>query len=245
MVNLPKSWDEVYMDQFIDIKQLGDDCTYFLRGVQILSILTDTLEDDEMWEDMDIDDISDILKELKWLRQTPSNSKIEQFDEYRSIDINSLTFGEWIDLEYYFQDYFTNLDKISAIMYRKWSIDEWGEIILQKNGTYNLENRANSFMEMPITRFFWLINYYLEFKKMITSTYEVLFEPQIVEDDEEVEYDDEEQEEIRKEEAFKKWSWETILNKFADGDITKYDEILNMPIVFIFNQLSFKKEMNL
>lgn len=247
--NLPKTWDDVYLDQFMALKKLDNDVSFYLRQSQVLAILTDTLPEDECWEDMDVEELTSAIKGLGWLKFEPSSQPVNSFNGYTAIDIEKLTFGEWIDLEHYFQDYFENLPIIAAIIYRLTKQDEWGNIVYQKNNSYNLQKRADSFLELPITYFFWLIRYYLDFKERIMSTYETLFEPVINEEDldeENIEdYDPDMQKQIEYEETAKKWSWENILYKLANGDVTKYDQITDMPFIFIMNQLSFQKEMQL
>ena len=48
---------------------------------------------------------------------------------------------------------------------------------------------------------------------------------------------------MKKEQEMSKWSWEIIINRLAQGDITKYDTILDMPLIFILNQIAFSKEI--
>jgi hypothetical protein len=56
---------------------------------------------------------------------------------------------------------------------------------------------------------------------------------------------DEEKEEIKKEDNLNKWSWEKTLYILANEDITKIDDVLNMNLIFAFNMLSMKTELQL
>ena len=102
-------------------------------------------------------------------------------------------------------------------------------------------------MQLYITDIYGIVKYYLEFKDLVTTAYNTLFEPNIPEEEieEVIEYDAEELADIEAEKIQTKWAWERILYEFADGDITKYDTILSLPVIFIFNQMAFKKEMKL
>lgn len=51
-------------------------------------------------------------------------------------------------------------------------------------------------------------------------------------------------EELRKESesGFGRWAWFGILEKLADGDITKFDEVSRMNFILCLNLLSYWKE---
>jgi len=246
---LPKGWEEIPLSQFNELKKLDeDDSSFFVRHIDMFSILTDSDPTDEYWEDMDIEDVSAIITSLKWLEISPTSILQQELNGMTLKDIKTITFGEFIDLEYFFSDnYYNNLDKIAAILYRKTKLDEWGNIALEPYGSIDLESRSKLFSEMPITNLYGLISYFLNFKSQINETYVNLFEPIINEEDldEEEIYDEETQDVIKEEIRLSKWSWETVLNNLSNGDITKYEDITNLSIIFIMNQLSYRKDMNI
>lgn len=247
-INLPNNWDEVLLDQYILLKNQGEiKNMVFSEHSRILSILTDTLPEDDVWEDMDIIEMFSLIEKLKWLNHPPTNDFKVDLNGLKVIPIETITLGEFIDLDTLFsEDYIENLPKIIGIFYRKIKEDEWGNLIYEPHGVYDFQKRGELFLESPITYFYGLINYFMGFKKMINSSYEPLFEPVISEEDEEEqEYDAEEQEEIKREMVHKKWAWESLLHKLSGGDLTKYDTLLKMPVIFIFNQLGFRKELNI
>jgi len=246
--NIPKFWDEVYVDQFISLYKLTEDIDKgsYEKNIEVMSILTDTMPDDDEWLDMDIEDLADSISSLKWISTTtPTLIFNKKINGLEIIDINKLSFGEFIDLDSLFGDnYYNNLTKIAAILYKKTKVDEWGNTLYEPYGKYDINKRAILFEEVYITEIYGILSYYLEFKKELFNIYELLFEPTF--DDEEnddEEYDDEERDIIKQEEVAKKWSWENILYKLSEGDITKYDAITEMPVIFIFNQMSFLKDM--
>lgn len=246
-IKLPKSWDEVYADQFLELKKLDDEqSSFFIRQIHILAILTDTLPDDELWEDLDVEELAELIAELKWLRHEPSNQLKKTIDNFTCIDINKLSFGEFIDLEHYFtEDYYNNLFKICAILYRQTKIDEWGNVLYEPYENIDIDERSKSFNELPITYVYGVFKYYLEFKQLLMTTYDKLFEPVFTDEEDINEYDPEEQKAIEEEKKIIKWSWENVIYKLADGDVTKYEKITSLPVIFVFNQLSYLKDMNL
>lgn len=239
---IPKSWSEIYLDQFVSIRTLETRSIYS-NSLEILAILTDTTSNDEVWDDMDLDDMNNLINDILWLKNEPSNNFKRHIDDLEIIDINKITFGEFLDLEYYFTDYYNNLGKICAVMYRKHRIDEWGIKRYEPYPEYDINERAMFFEDKSITDVYGIIKYYLDFKEMINKTYD-LFEPSI-DDDELDELDEEDIEAEKQEKVYRNWVWENILHKLSNGDITKYDDILKKPIIFIFNQLSFQKDMKI
>lgn len=249
-INIPKNWDNILVDQFISIKSLDlNDKLMFNKSLEILSILTDTLPDDEIWEDMDTLELIDIINGMSWLGTEPSKQYKETVLDFSVINIKTMSLGEFIDLDYLFSDnYFTNLPKIIGILYRKTRQNDWGNVEFEAHGSYNSESRGELFLELPITTVYGIIQEFLDFKTLLNTDYQPLFEPVIEETDEDYNeegFDADEQLEIEREKINKKWSWENILHLLSGGDITKYDKLTELPAVFIFNQLGFRKEMNL
>lgn len=244
-LSLPTNWDEVLLDQFILIKSIDPEAPFYTRQHEILAILTDTTVDDPLWDDLDITALTAHIKSLNWICQEPSTNLVNTIGDLRVIQIDKLTLGEWIDLEHYFQDYYANLATIAAILYRKTRVDEWGNTIWQSHASYPISERANGFMEEPVTKFYPLIKYYLDFKTMIMETYIELFSPQVELDEGDYVPDEEDIEQEKIEAINNKWSWETVLHTLSGGDITKYDALTSMPLIFILNQLSFRREMKL
>jgi hypothetical protein len=56
---------------------------------------------------------------------------------------------------------------------------------------------------------------------------------------------DEEAEEVKKEDNLNKWSWEKTLYILANEDITRIDDVLKMNLIFAFNMLSMKTDLQL
>lgn len=243
-VNLPKSWDDVCLDQWISLKNIDKDLSLYGKWKEILCILTDTLSDDELWDDLDVLELTNMIDGLKWLSIEPISNPTYKVLDLNVIDINKLTLGEFIDLEWYFKEYNENLNIIASILYRKTIINEWGNVIYEPHGSYNIQDRANTFNEYSINNFYWLIKYYLDFKTSIINTYSDLFDPPIEDLEDEELTPDEIEEELR-DKSRVRWAWELVLHRLSSGDITKYDSITSLPLIFVLNQLSFRKEMKI
>lgn len=252
MSKIPNGWNEVNVETYCDLKQMDESKpNFFTRQIEILSILTGTFSDDAEWSDMDIEELTNKTAELTWLRNEPNVNYKREINAYKSIDVNNLTFGEFVDLEFYFtNDLFENLPKILATIYRKHKTDDFGNVVMEELGSYDLNQRAVYFNQISIEWVYGLIYEFMSFKTNIYESYKALFQPPITQEemDEYEVLDDypvtaEELEAERMEKMAERWSWENITYRLADGDITKYDAIMKMPVIFIFNQLSFLKEM--
>jgi len=248
-IKLPNNWDEVLSDQFIELKKLDDvESSFFIKQIEVLSILTDTLPDDEVWEDLDVEVLSKYIKDISWLKQEPSKDFKNKIGDLTCIDINELKFGEFIDLEYYFStnNYFENLFNICSIFYRQTKTNEWGKIIIEPYENVNIKERSEVFKELPITNIYGIIHYYKEYKENILKTYEKLFEPQFEEVEEDTSgYNPEDISDIQEEKVMIKWGWENVIFKLSKGDITKYDKITELPLIMVLNHLSHIRDMKL
>lgn len=241
---LPNNWNEVSCIQFLDIKNLNMDMTFFLRQLNILSILSGKEVDDMYWDDMYVDDLSNAISQLKWITSLPPNIYKKKINKLTCKDFNTLTLGEFIDIDYYFsQNQFENLPKICAILYRQTKLDEWNNLIYEPY-EFDIEARSELFYDISIADIYGILNAYYTFRQSIVNNYYQLFNPIL---DNEENLDDEDlddpyvQKEIEKEKMQQKWAWDSVLHKLTDGDITKENGMYDLPLIFILNKLSYKK----
>ena len=65
--------------------------------------------------------------------------------------------------------------------------------------------------------------------------------PDVEESDEEL--DPEDLKEEQEEQKFKKWGWEKVIYDLAGEDITKADQITDLPLIMVLNFMSMKYEL--
>lgn len=118
---VPEGWHEVTIDQFQEISSLVSEG--YDRTIDVLSILLN--EDPELIKILDISVLTKLISLLEWSNELPSDANYKpvlRFDEeeYGLISrMQSLTVGEWIDLEHYLTDgSIKNLHIIMSILYR-------------------------------------------------------------------------------------------------------------------------------
>jgi hypothetical protein len=216
----------------------------FSYEIECLSILTDI--DVDEFDDMEIDELSKIVKQVTFIKKQPSNIFKNEINNLTYIGLNDLKLGEFIDLEYYFaNDYVKHLTYISSVLYRKTKLSEWEEVVYE-DYSFNIEKRKEQFNDLPITSIYGIIAEYIKFRENFLKVYENLFNPIFDEDElDEAELDEEDIKEQEAEDKINRWSWEHTLYNLANEDVTKIKDVLELNLVFAFNILGMKKELEI
>jgi len=241
-MKLPSSWDDILVDQYIELRGLDNELPYFDLMLETISIVTDT-DIDEL-EELSFNELVAIEKKLVWLTSEPSKNVTQTIDKYHYKGLDNLTLGEFIDLNHYFSENFVEeLPTIAAILYRQTKLNEWNETIIEPY-EYDPRNRRDLFMEVGIVQIYGIITSFLEYKSNFEETYANLFKPDLSDEDTDG-LDEETKRDIAEEERLDKFSWERLIYSLTDGDITKTDKVLNLSVVYVFNVLSMKKALDI
>lgn len=250
---LPKSFDDITVETYQELLTLNvnDFEGEFSLLTEQLAILLGVGSDDELFDDLDIDDLIDAMNNIKWLKSNPTYNYKKDV-EYLTCksDLNKLTLGEFIDLEYFFeQDYIKNLHIICGILYKQYKTDDWNNTI-EEPYIYDIYERSNLFIEQPISNVYGIIKMYLDWKENILNAYANLFEdPNFDKIEDEHMFEPEElmemKQEIEVEKKKSKWSWEAIIWELSGKNLSYYDQVLNIPIILVFNTLSMKKTLEI
>lgn len=252
---LPKSWSDVTTEQFIALRHISetDYATKLSYKLEQLSILLNRDIDDVYWNDIDTEQMQQMFESIKFIEKQPSlNYKNEITDEYcpdwflyfKGFD--TLTLGEFIDLEHLFsEDYIIKLPQICAVMFRHNKNDSWGHNIIEPR-RYDEVKRAQKFYGLMITDIYGILQGYIDFKKKFLLDFEFMFEEpdeeaEIIEDIDLTPEDKKAKDYTAK---LSKWSWENIIYNLSNKDVTKFDAITELPLVFVFNQLSMQRDLN-
>lgn len=244
-MQLPKSWNDIDVLQFKELRTLKDIPELFSREIEALATLTGLSSED--LEDYDVDEIQQFMSKIKWVNSEPSKRFKHEVKKLHFKDFNKLTLGEFIDIEYFFsKDYIGHISEVASICYKKTKKNEWKETIYEPY-TYSPFDRASIFDEVSINDIYGIIPEYLSFRDNFMKTYANLFEPEYEEETEEEIKDlsPEEKKEIQEEQKIKKWSWEKLLYTICNEDLTKISQASDLSLIFVFNMLSMKKELNL
>ena len=241
---LPKRWSDISVEKFIEISEIDKELGAYHYNSEIFSIITD--EPIEDIEDLDIEVLNDYMDQCKWALSQPSKQYKQKILGMQQKSLSKLTLFEYIDLDYYFnENYLKNIDKICAILYRQAKSNRWGEEILEPYD-YDLNTRADKFLDLPITDVYGIINEFLKFRENFLNVYANLFGQieEISEEDRRT-LDPEEIKEIEQEKKESKWSWERMIYGLTNGDITKTEAVGSLPLVYVFNVIGMKKELDI
>lgn len=254
---LPTNWSNITVEQYIELSTIDTELSATEQLLERIAILCDIGSDDELFDDLSFEDLFGMVNNITWINELPSTNYLKNnISEYYLKEINTLTLGEFIDLEYYFaENYILNLPIICAILYRQNKIDEmWGHTLIEPY-RYDIKIRSNFFLNKSILDVFGIINYYLKFKEMIMSNYKEIFNKED-DDKDEIEGEEiiekeaselnkreqaEEAAQLKKDEAIKKLSWEKLIYDLSANDITKFNAITDLPLIYVLNTLSMLK----
>jgi hypothetical protein len=189
---------------------------------------------------------SEFLKKRSLLQtylNKPAKPKDEIFIDgftFKKKPFVKFTLGEWIDLEYYI----TNQKWLEAVIliYRlsenthfsevKW--EDWGSLV---------EPRINHFMETQFDATRGVIEEAIKWRAQIIEVNSELFSIPVEEEGDDL--PDEMKMEVARaraeDEKKAKFAWERTIMDLCNNDVTKFQEVLNLPVILIFNILSMKK----
>jgi hypothetical protein len=228
------------VEQFLEIRSLSSEDGMFNYQIDVLSALTDS--DISEFEELDIDELSELTSQIKWIQSDPSRRYKNKLDKYVLKPFSKLTLGEFIDLEYYFSNnYLDNFCHILALLYRRTSKNVYGDDIIEPY-EYSPKDRLDWYLDYPITDVYGIIPEYLKYRENFTNTYTNLL-VDVVPDDEVLEDADEIKEQKREQEK-QKFAWESTIMALCNDDLSKFNDILNMSVVLVFNILGMKKTLD-
>ena len=239
-LKLPKQWSQISVSQFLELNRLSSEDGLFNYKIDVLCILTD--KDVSYFEELELNELSELTKQIKWLQSDPSRRYKNNLDKYVLKPFSKLTLGEFIDLEHYFSNnYLDHFCHILALLYRRTSKNVYGDDIIEPY-EYSPRDRLDWFLDYPITDVYGLIPEYLKYRENFTNTYTNLL-VDVVTDDEVLEDADEIKEQKREQEK-QKFAWESTIMALCNDDLSKFNSILDMSVVLVFNILGMKKTLD-
>ena len=258
-LNQSKSWSDINIEQFVEIFTYPtENETEFL--INRLGVILN-LSNDEV-EDLEYEEYINIVDDLKWSEQHPTKKpldtiKVNDIEFHLIKDLNIITIGEFIDLEYFFQDgYVKNLTTVLSILYRPIkALATPLYPVKYDNYDFDPRYRAELFNDLSVDKVFGCISYYIKWRNQLLTDYKGLFNQDSSEDNE---ISDEmslkglsgvEKAEmlkaIEEEKKQKKWSWTLFLYALADNDALKLDVASKLPILGALNIYSMRQELNM
>lgn len=212
----------------------------FNYQIDVLSALTDS--DISEFEELDIDELTVLTEQIKWINSEPSKRYKNKLDKYVLKPFTKISLGEFIDLEHYFSNnYLDHFCHILALLYRRTSKNVYGDDIIEPYN-YSPSDRLDWYLDYKITDVYGLIPEYIKFRENFTNTYTNLL-VDVVPDDEVLE-DADEIKEQKREQQKQKFAWESTIMALCNDDLSKFNDILDMSAVLVFNILGMKKTLD-
>jgi hypothetical protein len=238
-MKLPKSWNDVTVEQYIEARKSVNIDSNFESQLELLGVLADVPTED--LEDLELDEFSSLLAKISFVQSEPNKMPAQSILGYQLKPLNKIKVEEFLDLEYYVtKDYIEYLPIICAILYKQTRIDEWKHLSYEPH-EYDLEERSKEFLNLSINSVYGVVTSYLQWRENFLNTYSNLFDEPITEEDlQEVEPED--RKELEAEMQMSKWAWEKTIYILANEDITNMEKVLGMNLIFAFNMLSMKKD---
>lgn len=244
---LPKSWNDISVSQYKELRQLGKTPADSITERYIDTILTLTDIPLEDVEEMSMDSLIEIVDKIRFIKTEPSTKYAKKLGDYQVLPFNKLTWGAFIDLEFYIsKDYIEHIEIVTGVLLRKVMPDTWG-VTQYEPYNYHPKQRGEELLNVPITGIYGIVQEYVNYRNdLINNKYAELFNRSL-DDDEEEELNGQDLAEYNKrkgqERAFNKWSYESITYDLAKEDVTKMNDVLDLPLIYILNILSMRHEM--
>ena len=243
-MHLPKSWSEIDVLQFKEIRELYTITEVFNREIEILAIVADVSS--EELEDLDIEEVTAMINEIKFVNSEPSKQYKHQVNDYHFKPLDKLTIGEYIDLEFYFsKDYNQHIAHIASIFYRQKSTNEWGVTVFEPYN-FSPRQRFELFEDYSINDIYGIVPEFIAFRENFMETYGNLFhDDQDSDEEEDKPTTSQESKDLQLKKSELKWGWERLVYSLCNEDLTKFNEVINLPLIMTFNMLAMKKELNI
>ena len=169
-----------------------------------------------------------------------------QLDDYHYKPLEKLSIGEYIDLEFYFsKDYNKHIGHIASILYRQKSTNKWGVTIYEPYA-FSPRDRHELFDEYKINDIYGIIPEFIAFRENFMDTYGNLFHDESdSKDEDDKPTTSQESKDLQLKKSEMKWGWERLIYSLCNEDLTKFEEVTNLPLIMTFNMLAMKKELNI
>lgn len=215
--------------------------------------IVDDIDPEELYNLDDFEDIYERYNEIKWINNPIQKKPVNKIEleghTLIFINPNVITYGQFIDLEkLYSENFKENTSKIVATLYRMFKERPLKNIEYENYSDINIFERSTLIEDaIYIDDVYGNIIKYSKFRENIFNQFSNIFEePDDINPDD---LNEEElkiyHEEIEAAEKSQKNIWFDLLDVLADGDITKYDDVLETNVYIVLNKLSKIKSENL
>jgi hypothetical protein len=160
------------------------------------------------------------------------------------LDFNRITLGEWIDLDYYINNKMW-LEVITILYRLKRDGGDFEEDRWEEYGLW-VDKRKNLFSDKDFRKYFNVVYEFIKWRDSVLRAYSGLFSVGDNDDDLDdlSDVDRRELEELKKkEDLYKQFIWERMIMELVNNDISKFDSVLKLPVIQIWNVLTMLKKI--
>jgi hypothetical protein len=231
------------IQQYIEITELERDTLNTQYMMDMVSIYYDI--DPMEVEEYTIEKIIKLFQEIDVKIDTVSANeiKINKRQLYK-LPFHKITLGEWIDLDYYIKE--NKIPECIAILYRlKINGDDVFEADKYEEYGLWVDKRKQLFLNVDAKKTVGVIQEFLNWRGGVIKAYSPLF---ITEETEEEDIDGLDPHTLReieqakqKEAKFRQFIWERMIMELVNNDISRFNEVLKLPVIQVWNILTMLK----
>lgn len=253
-LSLISNWTEIDLELFQElqeIKSLERDLTVTEYYIEIIAFLAGVPPEDPVFDDMSSTELFQLVQQMSWIWGVP-DGRPKDWNGLKPKPLDTLTLGEFIDMEHFIVEETANVSKIAALLWRKTRLDDWGTMQWEPY-EYDLNSRAEEILRAPVSHIWPAINQYKKWRETFFSNYAELFAPPDQPSDEPEEDGEPDADgnfsrtQAKQAEIlagrYQKWSWESLIWSLANEDITRIPAIFNLPVLLVFNMLSMRHSL--
>jgi hypothetical protein len=182
-MKIPKELKDIKLKQLESIANIDENSTTQEKRLKEIAILCN-MDYDELYYSKDIKTITNAMNDLKWFYELTTddiNQDVFEFTHdnvnYKLIkDMNELTFGQWVDLDYYISDnqenYWTMTKYIMALCSSIKGVDH-----SYPSTSNDLSERVSIIENLPLDIVYGYTSYFLKKKdrlKELSQVYSIL-----------------------------------------------------------------------
>jgi hypothetical protein len=236
---MKSNWSEININSYNEILDLQQSPgPYIDRILETFSIIYET----DSFDDYTPSELISAWKSHTFLTKEPEMVYNTVHDKEMK-PLTSLCMAEWIELTDLVDR--NDLLGIVSLLYRGTNLNEWGHTIYEPY-SYSLNERKELFNRVPISDVYYVYKSAVEYRNNVLENFKSIFtsfESDITEDEKEGLNEQEIREienEIRKENLKKHYSWQKLLDNISGSDWSKIPNILELNHLLVFNMMVTK-----
>ena len=240
-----EDWSEITIGQYQEMMSIQTDRP-ITKFIEMIAIALDC--DPQEIRELPISEYKVLQEKMSFISKEPQSDIKYTFElnnkKYGLIpDMNLMKAGVFLDAEQFKLDPMANLHYTIALIYRPIiSEEEDGTYLIAEHKAEGFETRAELFRDnLSIEIVLGAVLFFFSARDGIINRFSNLFGGGFEDQGEPDDYDDDPNsyEEARANAFNKRWGLYHMIVKLADGDLVRVQELFELPIMAIFNHISY------